>query len=69
MIDDGKKNFRKYQLTIWLSIQNFYSHFAKVTRKCECFGRNVEPCIDSHYDKSAMFSFLSLASETTFTFL
>jgi hypothetical protein len=42
---------------------------AKVTRKCECFGRNVEPCIDSHYDKSAMFSFLSLASETTFTFL
>ena len=35
--------FRKYQLAIWLSIQNFYSHFTKVTRKCECFGRIVEP--------------------------
>jgi len=44
MIGDGTKNFRKYQLAIWLSIQNFYSHFTKVTRKCECFGRNIEAC-------------------------
>jgi hypothetical protein len=33
--------FRKYQLAVWLSIQNFYSHFTKVTRICECFGRIV----------------------------
>jgi len=44
MIGDGTKNFRKYQLAVWLSIQNFYSHFTKVTRKCKCFGHNVEPC-------------------------
>ena len=36
---------RKYQLAIWLSIRNFYSHFTKVTRKCECFGCIVEPCL------------------------
>ena len=42
MIGDGTKNFWKYQLAVWLSIQNFYSHFTKVTRKCESFGRNVE---------------------------
>ena len=35
--------FWKYQLAVWLSMQNLYSHFAKVTRKCECFGRIVEP--------------------------
>ena len=35
--------FRKYQLAAWLSTQNSYSHFTKVTRKC--FGRIVEPCI------------------------
>ena len=46
MIGDRTKNFRKYQLTVWISMQNFYSHFIKVTRKCECFGRNVEPCND-----------------------
>ena len=44
MISDGTKNFWKYQLAVWLSIQNLYLHFAKVTCKCECFGRNVEPC-------------------------
>ena len=38
------KMFRKYQLAGWLSIRNFYSHFTKVTRKCECFGCIVEPC-------------------------
>ena len=38
------KMFRKYQLASWQSIQNFYSHFTKVTRKCECFNRIVEPC-------------------------
>jgi hypothetical protein len=43
-IGEGMKMFRKYQLTVWLSIQHFYSHFTKVTRKCECFGRIVEPC-------------------------
>ena len=43
------KKFRKYQLAIWLSIRNFYSHFTKVTRKCECFGRIVEPCIMISY--------------------
>ena len=32
------------KLAIWLSIQNLYSHFTKVTRKCECFGHIVEPC-------------------------
>jgi hypothetical protein len=37
MIGDGMKMFRKYQLAIWLSIQNFCSHFTKVTHKCECF--------------------------------
>ena len=43
-IGEGTKMFWKYQLAVWLSIQNFYSHFTKVTRKCECFGRIVEPC-------------------------
>ena len=38
------KMFRKYQLAVWLSIQNFYSHFTKITRKCKCFGCIVEPC-------------------------
>ena len=32
----------KYQLAVWLSIRYFYSHFIKVTRKCECFGRLVD---------------------------
>ena len=40
------KMFRKYQLTVWLSIQDFYSHFTEVTRKCECFGCIVEPCLE-----------------------
>jgi hypothetical protein len=44
-IGDRMKMFRKYQLAVWRSIQNFYSHFTKVTRKCECFSRIVEPCI------------------------
>ena len=44
-IGEGMRMFRKYQLDIWLSIRNFYTHFTKVTRKCECFGRIVEPCI------------------------
>ena len=35
--------FWKYQLAVWLSIRNFYSHFTTVTSKCECFGRIVEP--------------------------
>jgi len=39
------KMFRKYQLAVWRSIQNFYSHFTKVTRKCECFRHIVEPCL------------------------
>ena len=39
------KMFRKYELAVWLSIQNLYSHFTKVTRKCECFGRIVKPCV------------------------
>ena len=30
------KMFWKYQLVVWRSIQNFYSHFTKITRKCEC---------------------------------
>ena len=38
------KMLRKYQLAVWLSIRNFYSHFTKVTLKCERFGRIVEPC-------------------------
>ena len=42
-IGDGMKMFRKYQLAVWRSIQNFYSHFTKVTRKCECFSHIVEP--------------------------
>ena len=42
-IDEGTKMFWKYQLAVWLSIQNSYSHFTKVTRKCKCFGRIVEP--------------------------
>jgi hypothetical protein len=31
-IGDGMKMFQKYQLVVWRSIQNFYSHFTKVTR-------------------------------------
>jgi len=46
-IGEETKMFWKYQLAVWLSMQNFYSHFTKVTRKCECFGRIVEPCIDT----------------------
>jgi hypothetical protein len=46
-IGEGTKMYWKYQLTIWLSIQNFYSHFTKVTRKCECFGHIVEPWVMS----------------------
>jgi hypothetical protein len=30
IIGDGMKIFRKYQLAVWRSIQNFYSHFTKV---------------------------------------
>jgi hypothetical protein len=44
-IFERMKMFRKYQLAIWLSIQNFCSHFTKVTRKCKCFGRILEPWI------------------------
>jgi len=43
-IGQGMKMFRKYQLAVWLSIQNFYSHITKVARNYECFGRIVEPC-------------------------
>ena len=43
-IGDGMKMFRKYQLAVWRSIQIFHSHFTKVTRKCKCFSRIVEPC-------------------------
>ena len=46
IINVATKFFCKYQLTVWLSIQNFYSHFTKVTRKWECFGQIVEPCKD-----------------------
>jgi hypothetical protein len=42
-ISDGMKMFRKYQLAVWWSIQNFYLHFTKVSRKCECFSHIVEP--------------------------
>jgi hypothetical protein len=42
-IGDGMKMFQKYQLAVWRSIQNFYSHFTKVARKCECFSLIVEP--------------------------
>ena len=42
-IGEGMKMFLKYQLAIWLSIQNVYLHFTKVTHKCECFGHIVEP--------------------------
>ena len=41
--------FRKCQLVIWLSMRNFYSHFTKVTRKCECFGCILEPSIMISY--------------------
>jgi hypothetical protein len=43
-IGEGMKMFGKYQFAIWLLIRNFYSHFEKVTHKCECFGRIVEHC-------------------------
>jgi len=42
-IGEGTKMLQIYKLAIWLSIQNFYSHFTQVTRKCECFGHIVEP--------------------------
>jgi hypothetical protein len=43
-IDEGTKiMFWKHQLCVWLSIPKFYSHFTKVTRKCQCFGCIVEP--------------------------
>ena len=45
-ISEGTKMFREYQLAVWLSIQDFYSHFTEVTRKCECFGCIVEPCLE-----------------------
>jgi hypothetical protein len=38
--------------TVWLSIHNFYLHFTKVTRKCECFGRIVEPCNSQKYEET-----------------
>jgi hypothetical protein len=42
--DVRERNFPYiYKLAVWRSIQNFYSHFTKVNRKCECFGRSVEP--------------------------
>jgi hypothetical protein len=41
-IGEETKMFWKYQLAVWLSMQNFYSHFTEVTRNCECFGRIVE---------------------------
>jgi hypothetical protein len=50
-IGEGIKMFWKYQLTVWLSIHNFYLHFTKVTRKCECFGRIVEPCNSQKYEE------------------
>jgi hypothetical protein len=42
-IGDGMEMFWKYQLTVLRSIQNFYSHFTKVTRKCASFSHIVEP--------------------------
>jgi hypothetical protein len=51
-IGEGLKMFWKYQLTVWLSIHNFYLHFTKVTRKCECFGRIVEPCNSQKYEET-----------------
>jgi hypothetical protein len=42
----GMKMFWKYELAVWWSIQNIYSHFTKVTRKCKCFSRIVEPCTE-----------------------
>ena len=42
-IGEETKMFWEYQLAVFmLSMQNFYSHFTKVTRKCERFGRFVE---------------------------
>jgi hypothetical protein len=35
MIGEGMKILRIYKLAVWLSIQNFYLHFTKVTRKCK----------------------------------
>ena len=43
-IDEEMKMFQIYQLADWLSIQNFYLHFTKVTRKCI-----VEPCVFIHF--------------------
>ena len=42
-IGEEMKMFQKYQLANWLSMQNFYLHFTKVTRKCI-----VEPCVFIH---------------------
>jgi hypothetical protein len=55
-IGDGMKMFRKYQLAIWRSIQNFYSHFTKVTHKCECFSRIVEPCTHTKINEQAQYT-------------
>ena len=43
--------FWKYQLAVLLSIHNFYLHFTKVTRKCECFDHIVEPCVYKFYHR------------------
>jgi len=50
MIGEGTKIFWKYQLAVWLSIQNFYLHFTKLTHKCECFGHIVDPCVCLKHD-------------------
>ena len=52
-IGDGMKMFRKYQLAVWRSIQNFYLHFTKVTCKCECFSHIVEPCVRAHQSRQS----------------
>jgi hypothetical protein len=44
-IGDGMKMFRIYQLAVWRSIQNLYSHFTKVPHKYGCFSRIVEPWV------------------------
>ena len=44
-IGDGMKMFRIYQLAVWRSIQNFYSHFTKVPHKYGCSSRIVEPWV------------------------
>ena len=44
-IGEEMKMFQKYQLAVWLSIRNFYSHFTKGTRKCECFCSHCRPLL------------------------